>query len=138
MPLRADEPTMNTLTIATDALPATLKRGQYTRAIAPTAKLVEESELMVWLAARLGRKASGVTGSVWRSSADSRRLFTGAQRARIIARDCECCAYCGQLTAEDDRYIDHVIPHCAGGQTVDANGVLACGSCNLAKSNKFW
>lgn len=127
----------NLLAINTDALPGVLG-GKVGHVVNGTAARVESSELMAWLAGRLGRKVSGVTREVWRASKDSRRLFTAAQSARIIARDNGCCAYCGAETVAGDRYIDHVIPHAMGGQTVDANGVLACGKCNLAKSNKFW
>jgi hypothetical protein len=132
---------MNTLTINTNADRALLKRsGLITGAgyIQLTKSDVVSGQVMAWLAARTGRSVTGLAGAVWSSKLDSRRLFTGAQRERIIARDGGCCAYCGKATHEGDRYIDHVIPHTAGGQTVDANGVLACGDCNLAKSNRWW
>jgi hypothetical protein len=125
------------LAINTNALPGVLG-GKIGYVVNASRSKVETSELMAWLAGRLGRSASGVTNSIWRATKDERRLFTTAQRARIIARDAECCAYCSAFVVEGDRYIDHVIPHAAGGQTVDANGVLACGACNLSKSNKFW
>jgi len=61
-----------------------------------SASKVQGSELMGWPAARTSRTASGLTRSVWSATPDSRRLFTAAQRERIIARDGGCCAYCAR------------------------------------------
>jgi len=100
---------------------------------------VEGLDLYAWLVARTGRSSRQLAQVVFKSTIDHTRLFKGAQRERIIARDGGCCAYCERaLDADETHYIDHVIPHSAGGQTVDANGVLACSACNLAKSNRVW
>lgn len=95
-------------------------------------------ELTQWLAAREGVKPATVVRKAWRQRLDTRRIFTGAVREAIIARDGACCAYCGCQVERADVKIDHVIPHAFGGQTVELNGVVACPSCNGNKSSKVW
>lgn len=130
------------LTINTDANKAVAKKanqilGKGTTFL--TRGKVEELELFSWLTARTGRAPKALAKAIFKGEIDKRRLFTGAQRERIIARDGGCCAYCTRkLDADEVHYIDHVIPHSAGGQTIDLNGVLACADCNLSKSNRVW
>ena len=61
-----------------------------------------------------------------------RRLFDGATRRAIEARDQECfqktCA-----SPADRCDVDHIIPFAAGGPTTQANGRLACGPHNRAR-----
>ena len=71
------------------------------------------------------------------SELDNRRRFTDKQRRLLEKRDGGKCFYCG-AHAGDDWQADHVLPWSLGGQTVLKNGVVACASCNCAKSNKVW
>ena len=103
-----------------------------------TSSMIEGLMLTSWLADRAGVAPRTIVRKTWRASKDAKRLFTGAERAEIIARDKGCCAYCGARVAPQDIKIDHIIPHAAGGQTVAANGAVACTACNLAKSSKVW
>lgn len=51
----------------------------------------------------------------------------------IWDRDEGCCVYCGGYAS----VIDHIFPVKAGGPTIKANGVLACGRCNYRKAAKL-
>lgn len=73
-----------------------------------------------------------------RAPLDPRRRFTDAQRRDIYARDAGICFYCGTWCASDAWQADHVLPHSRGGRTTRLNGVVACPSCNNAKSAKVW
>lgn len=66
----------------------------------------------------------------------SKRL--GKIARQIKARDCNCCVYCGK-TAEmtgAPLQLDHLLARSEGGEDIAANLVLACRTCNRAKSNK--
>ena len=98
-------------------------------------------ELYTMLVRVTGRGPTRLGRDIFRSHHDPRRLFTAMQRRQILERDGSCCAYCGRhVTGEEgDRiYIDHVVPHVLGGQTVIDNGVVACGTCNSSKGAKVW
>lgn len=45
----------------------------------------------------------------------------------------EACSYCGDLTPEEERTLDHVVALAAGGCHSSDNIVMACRSCNSAK-----
>lgn len=68
------------------------------------------------------------------------RQLRDAQRKRIKQRDDHTCRYCGQKGdsrwGPDRRswHIDHVEAFSKGGSDEDDNLVLACQTCNLAKS----
>ena len=57
-----------------------------------------------------------------------RRLFNGVA----------VCAYCGEIIADGDVTLDHVVPVSKGGTDKTANMVLCCGSCNLKKGEDLW
>lgn len=107
---------------------------------------VEALDLYAWLVQRTGRGATRLSRDIYAGTVDAKRLYTGSQRKRIIARDTladgTCpCAYCGKHITGiegDWVYIDHVIPHTLGGQTHDDNAVLACSTCNSSKSDRIW
>lgn len=63
---------------------------------------------------------------------DPQRKFDASQRAQIIRRCGNRCAYCGaDGNALGVRLeMDHVIPHSMGGRTVVKNGQPLCGDCN--------
>ena len=62
-----------------------------------------------------------------------RRLFTGALRALIIARDRVCRnSWCGAPI----RDVDHIVPHREGGRTDEDGGQGLCQYCNLAKERE--
>ena len=109
---------------------------RYSSARLVTRPKLRETELYQWLVERTGRSEQALARVVWKSTKDARRLFTKAQESAIIKRDGTLCAYCG--CEPDMVHIDHVIPHHLGGQTVIANGVIACTSCNLTKSGKLF
>lgn len=101
-------------------------------------------ELVEELAAHLDAQTE--TGSISKakvvrwvlsSNVDDRRRFTDKQRRLIHRRDGGLCFYCG-CEAGDDWQADHVLPWSRGGQTVIQNGVVACATCNNAKSDKVW
>ena len=71
-------------------------------------------------------------------SLDPQRKFTAAQRAQIIQRCGNLCAYCGaDGNALGVRLeMDHVVPHSLGGRTCVSNGQPLCGTCNSLKGTR--
>jgi hypothetical protein len=65
----------------------------------------------------------------------ARRLFSGATRRAVQVRDRECFHDLCDEPA-DDCEIDHVEPWSAGGQTVAANGRVACGHHNRRRHRR--
>jgi len=64
-------------------------------------------------------------------SQDIRCALSVEEMQRIIERD-NCCVYCGSA---EHLTLDHVIPVSKKGDTISANLVLACQSCNSSKHN---
>ena len=57
-------------------------------------------------------------------------------RRKLIRRDRNLCAYCGQRFRDDDLTTDHVVPVSKGGRDVWTNVLSACRGCNSAKGNR--
>ncbi|WP_194288459.1 HNH endonuclease [Ornithinicoccus halotolerans] len=75
-----------------------------------------------------------VTGSL-ADQDPRRRLFTGALRRYLVARDQTCrTPYCDAPI----RHLDHAVPHTVGGPTSDSNGQGLCRACNHAKETPGW
>ncbi|WP_437567939.1 HNH endonuclease [Sorangium sp. So ce542] len=55
--------------------------------------------------------------------------------AALIWRAKKRCTWCGQEVAKGRYAIDHVVPRALGGADVYTNLVLACGECNVARSD---
>lgn len=67
----------------------------------------------------------------------ARELIPGWVRVLVIARDRGRCRYCGVVpVGSRRRQLDHVHPVFRGGQADLANLVLACSTCNSAKSSR--
>lgn len=98
---------------------------------------LESLELITKLAAKQRIEVAALTSQIVADAKDSKRLFTGAIRQEIYTRDGGKCWYCGK-DLEGTYHIDHVYPHTLGGQTVEANGVLSCPSCNRHKGKRVW
>ncbi len=65
----------------------------------------------------------------------TRRLFDGALRAYVVARDVTCrTPWCDAPI----RHVDHVVDHALGGATSASNGQGLCIRCNLAKAQEGW
>lgn len=95
---------------------------------------LEDLDLFDELADHLEAKADELAEEIYTSGKDARRSFTARQKTHIYTRDGGKCFYCGEVVTR--WHADHVIPHSRGGKTVESNGVVACPSCNLRKSNK--
>ena len=65
----------------------------------------------------------------------ARRLFAGATRKAVLARDGECFEELCDVPAEDCQ-VDHIEPWSAGGATVVANGRAACGFHNRRRHRR--
>jgi hypothetical protein len=63
-----------------------------------------------------------------------RQAIPLAVRSAIIARDGNCCRYCGDQSGPFE--FDHVLPWSRGGQDTEANLVRACMTCNRAKGDR--
>lgn len=68
---------------------------------------------------------------------DPKRCYDGHDKQALYAKTQGKCPYCG-TKLEKGFHGDHVVPHSRGGRTTLLNGVGACPSCNLSKSNKVW
>ncbi|MEJ3748850.1 HNH endonuclease [Actinomycetes bacterium KLBMP 9797] len=56
----------------------------------------------------------------------------GWSRGGVLARDNQCCGYCGGHATT----IDHVLPRSRGGRNTWTNTVAACGGCNQRKGDR--
>ena len=57
-------------------------------------------------------------------------------RRSVLARDDNCCQYCGRRLPTHQLSLDHVIPRSRGGATVWENVVCACLKCNIKKGGR--
>lgn len=91
----------------------------------------QATEAVVWLRRLYADPTSGVlTGQDSR-----RRLFTGALRRFLVARDQVCrTPWCDAPV----RHTDHILPFARGGQTTETNGAGLCEACNYAKEAPGW
>lgn len=89
------------------------------------------TEATVWLR-RL--YADPVTG-VLTDQDGRRRLFTGALRRFLVARDQVCrTPWCDAPV----RHVDHILPFARGGETTEDNGDGLCEACNYDKEAPGW
>lgn len=65
----------------------------------------------------------------------TRRLFTGAVRRALEARDRECFDQFCDVPAERCQ-VDHIEPYAAGGLTAERNGRMACGYHNRRRHRR--
>ncbi len=54
-------------------------------------------------------------------------------KAKLLKRDRCTCAYCGEVFAEDDLQVEHILPESRGGGWGWLNLVAACAFCNGRK-----
>jgi hypothetical protein len=77
---------------------------------------------------------SPTTGQLLTADAKA-RLFTGARREVLVARDQRCrTPWCDAPV----RHLDHVWPWQSGGHTADVNGQGECERCNYVKQAPGW
>ena len=57
-------------------------------------------------------------------------------RSKLLRRDRNLCAYCGEERPEKDLSADHIIPQAQGGKWDWMNLVTACKGCNGIKGNR--
>ncbi|WP_256839879.1 HNH endonuclease [Ornithinimicrobium faecis] len=88
-------------------------------------------EATVWLRRLYADPVTGVL-----TDQDSRRrLFTGALRRFLVARDQVCrTPWCDAPV----RHVDHVLPFARGGETTEDNGDGLCEACNYDKEAPGW
>ncbi len=60
-------------------------------------------------------------------------LKPGLTNAKLFARDCHVCAYCGKSFEADALTREHILPVCQKGQNTWMNVVTACKPCNHRK-----
>lgn len=60
-------------------------------------------------------------------------LKPGLTNAKLFARDCNVCAYCGKSFEVDALTREHILPVCQKGQKTWMNVVTACKPCNHRK-----
>jgi hypothetical protein len=65
----------------------------------------------------------------------TRRIFDGATRRAILARDQECFHDFCEVAAVDCQ-VDHIQPYAVGGRTTQANGRVACAFHNRARHHR--
>ena len=57
----------------------------------------------------------------------------GLSNAKLFARDCNLCAYCGKTFPAEVLTREHIVPICQNGQSTWMNLVTACRACNHRK-----
>ena len=57
-------------------------------------------------------------------------------RRNVIARDANCCQYCGRRFPYCELSLDHVVPRSQGGPTTWENVVTSCLRCNVRKGDR--
>jgi hypothetical protein len=60
----------------------------------------------------------------------------GVTKSKLLRRDRHTCAYCGQVHAERDLQVEHIVPHSRGGAYSWMNLVTACAACNARKADR--
>jgi len=63
-------------------------------------------------------------------------LKPGLTNAKLFARDCNVCAYCGKSFEVDVLTREHILPVCQKGQNTWMNVVTACKPCNHRKGSR--
>lgn len=64
-----------------------------------------------------------------------RQALSKRLRFEIFKRDMFCCQYCGRRSGPGiQMHVDHVVPVCEGGATVNINLVTSCEDCNAGKA----
>jgi len=69
-----------------------------------------------------------------------RRIFTAAERFRVLVRDGFRCVYCGKSAVDGvclsvAFHLDHVYPRSLGGRDLMSNIATACSDCNVGKGD---
>lgn len=70
----------------------------------------------------------------------ARKIFTAAERFRVLQRDGFCCVYCGKSAVDGvclsvAFHLDHVYPRSRGGSDLMSNLATACSDCNAGKGD---
>jgi hypothetical protein len=60
----------------------------------------------------------------------------GVTKDKLLRRDRQTCAYCGEVYEPRDLQAEHIVPESRGGAYSWMNLVAACGACNLRKANR--
>jgi hypothetical protein len=69
-----------------------------------------------------------------------RKIFTAAERFRVLERDGFCCVYCGKSAVDGvclsvAFHLDHVYPRSRGGSDLMSNLATSCSDCNAGKGD---
>ncbi len=65
------------------------------------------------------------------------RKITRTTQFRVLKRDNQICAVCGNPVKDADIEFDHIIPWSKGGPSDEHNIILLCTTCNKRKGKKF-
>lgn len=77
--------------------------------------------------------ARGLENSKYQGS----KWITRQKRLAIYLRDGMACAYCGTGIEDGvELSLDHVTPHCNGGNNHESNLVTCCKKCNSSRGNR--
>lgn len=63
-------------------------------------------------------------------------ITPGFNKAKVIRRDRQTCAYCGELHEARELTVDHIRPASRGGLLSWMNTVAACRACNARKADR--
>lgn len=77
--------------------------------------------------------ARGRVQWVYKTGKLKRKYLNPRLRALIMKRDNYKCVQCGATAAQDLLEIDHKIPVCNGGLTIESNLRVLCYQCNVGK-----
>lgn len=63
-------------------------------------------------------------------------LVPAYSKLKVLRRDRQTCAYCGEVYPETLLTIDHIVPESRGGPLTWMNTVASCRACNAGKRNR--
>ncbi len=90
--------------------------------------------------ARTGRQSILEVPAILALSGNSRlNLFDvtpGFSKLKLIRRDRQTCAYCGDVHDPRELTVDHILPASRGGPLSWMNTVAACRACNARKADR--
>lgn len=88
--------------------------------------------------AHTGERTVVVTSSIMavKGKAKRRHRVPSLNNRELFRRDCNMCAYCGNVLSDSKLTRDHIVPRAKGGEDIWMNVVACCVKCNQKKDDR--